>query len=242
MEFPGRIYGTFYKYRSLASEKQRARVRSTIVDRTIYFARPQELNDPFDCYPSLTLSGTEEKRRYAIAKLVNADTRVPERSRKKVITGLIARLDDLRTRSEEFYEILGDHTGVYCLSKDCTVATQWAYYADNYRGICLEFTVAKGMPTTVYPVRYSADRVTLDVISVLQSDQGTLAKAFDAVITKSEAWSSEREVRALNGKLGLDTYGEGMLTGIVFGTRTPPEDIDWVRSEAQNAGVSLTYS
>jgi hypothetical protein len=46
-----RVVKYLYKYRSLGSDEQRSRARSAIVDSKLYFARPREFNDPFDCFP-----------------------------------------------------------------------------------------------------------------------------------------------------------------------------------------------
>ncbi len=51
-----------YKYRSLASECERERVKQIVVESKIWFASPSDFNDPFDCSIRPTFDGDESMR------------------------------------------------------------------------------------------------------------------------------------------------------------------------------------
>ena len=246
-----RIFGTFYKYRAFGplGSETRSRPSGTILKREIYFAPPRALNDPFDCYPNFTLSGRPEERRKLIDEIAKSTAtrkgaRVTDKRKySAAISDITAKLADQKARGEVFFDHINDVTGIYCMSRECDVASQWAYYADEHRGLCLEYTIRQGAGfTSVYPVTYSADRVEVDITAILRDFNTSGELLFNAVITKSSVWVNECEVRALHKPPGPFTYPEGMLTGVIFGAKAEPVDVDWLRSTADEAGMSLSYS
>jgi hypothetical protein len=63
-----------------------------------------------------------------------------------------------------------------------------------------------------------------------------------ALMTKSDVWRSEDEVRGLTRTPGIAIYPDGMLTGLIFGARTPDDEIAWVQGVAQEPKLTLSYS
>jgi Protein of unknown function (DUF2971) len=218
------------------------------VRRAIYFAPPRALNDPFDCYPSAVLSGTPEEHRKLIGAAAREEAKqlgikIPKRRRESNLSKVMAGLTDPSKRGEMFFDHINNKTGIYCMSRSFEVASQWAYYADSHRGLCLEFTIrADAKFNSVYPVTYSPDRVEVDITAILRGGDNSEIRLFDAVTTKSSVWSSEREVRALKNPPGAFVYPPGMLTGVIFGVNADQADIDWLKSAAAGAGLSLSYS
>jgi hypothetical protein len=241
------VFGTFYKYRSLATVKNRARVRDTIVNRRIKYSRPIELNDPFDCFPGVTLLGSPDQRRGELRKHIvealgeNAH-RVSKRDIEAAVSENMAQLSDPEFRAQALYDALDQRTGVFCMSRDCAVVSQWAYYGDDHRGICLEFTITPDMGLVPCEVIYTDKRTTLDAMALLRRDRDAVEALFEALVTKSDVWEREDEVRALNRATGVQTYPPGMLTGIVFGARTRDRHIGWITALVKKAGLTVTFS
>ncbi len=245
------VYGTFFKYRPIGAKgsKSRERLVLTFSQAEIYFAAPSALNDPFDCRPRFEFSGKPEEQRRVLRDMWVAGAirnGVPARQARRLSEGaateLMVKIKAPETRADQFFRFIDQKTGTYCMSMSCEVATQWAYYADNHRGVCLEFTIdEKHKFAPVYPVRYSDVRPCVDVFRLL-TDMEPTEPLMAAVTTKSDNWMAEREVRALQNKPGLYKLPDGMLTGLVFGTNATDNDIAWIKEQIESADLSVSYS
>lgn len=82
---------------------------------------------------------------------------------------------------------------------------QWAHYADNHRGICIEYVVENGY--SIYPVLYESSRIDATSIIVnylnqqdsprdITENDGFLLLMFQGVV-KHKSWSYENEFRIL---------------------------------------------
>lgn len=161
-------YGTFFKYRAIPADglPQRDHLRELIVERKMYFARPEELNDPFDCRPHFSFENTSPKELRAVlgaawneGRQRNRIPRPDRRTESRHISDVMRRLSQADRRNARFQSVLSDHTGIFCMSDRGDLATQWAYYADNGEGICLRYEVPDdGTFNRVFSVNYTDDR------------------------------------------------------------------------------------
>jgi len=97
--------GTLYKYRSLADDG-RARVEQSIRESVMWFSRPRDFNDPFDCaiVPSMEGSTTERRKYWGTAvafQLANAGHYALEPEFTiRVMRGEIDAFDEVMRRCE----------------------------------------------------------------------------------------------------------------------------------------------
>lgn len=245
------IYGTFFKYRPIGAvgSESRERLARTFTHGEIYFAAPSTLNDPFDCRPRFEFSGKPKEQRRVLRDMWVAGairngvpTKKARQLSESAATELMVKVKTPETRAEQFFEFIDQKTGAYCMSTSCEVATQWAYYADDYQGLCLEFTIDKKHGfAPVYPVKYSEDRPCVDVFRLLNDTEPT-ETLLRAVTTKSDNWEREKEVRALQNRPGVYRLPDRMLTGVVFGTNTGDEEVEWIQEQIKSADHSVSYS
>lgn len=95
---------------------------------------------------------------------------------------------------------------VSCLTaNDENILPMWAYYTDNYQGICIEYSVEK--PEIIHPVSYEASRVGMAVIptnlfdAIMKRDAKKIElylRIFkESLFVKHESWGWEKEYRLI---------------------------------------------
>jgi len=118
-------WSTVYKYRGFNRD-----AISLLVDRELYFASPEQLNDPHDCQIDVTaalrealaefdLSGASPDRKATIAAAADELATDPE------IANKLRKM--INSQSVCSFSILPDNP------------LMWTHYADGHRGFCLGF-------------------------------------------------------------------------------------------------------
>lgn len=204
-----------------------------LVQSEIYFARPDQLNDPFDCRVDLP----------------------------NALENAISRAEGaLRTRLEQFRRIerlLNDvqarlvTVGVCSFSLELNNSLMWAHYADNHCGMCLTY----GFPETFFSenadtllgvdeVDYGEHPLStwfLETVPNLGSmdDFGTsLIKK--ALTVKAQPWHYEREIRIVRRTEGVHGLQKHQLKQVCFGLRTPDADLALVREVLNRCGYDAS--
>ena len=219
-----------YKYKRLDEKTV-----SLIVNRVIYFAGPNQFNDPFDCSLRYDLSGTEAEWRDYFARSLT-ELR-PELAPEEAANMVDAQMREGAFRNTRFLKSISDDAlrhqnerlGILSLTADPTNILMWSHYADAHRGCCLEFStsapVFKGAVNfrraehVKYAVEYPSVRF-LDCV-------GKPDKHVEfTVLTKSDLWEYEEEWRitSLRGP-GLYKFDELSLTGIICGHWMTEENV-----------------
>lgn len=136
---------------------------------------------------------------------------------------------------EHIFDRLIESFRVLCFSRTNDSLLLWSHYADNHRGICLEYEFTdndfrKGCFPVVYspsqPVlerveRYPADHPVAGAAGTLSINMNNEAKVF---LTKSQDWFYEQEYRVIRVAKKLTEVGERQpipanLTAVYFGLR-----------------------
>lgn len=125
--------------------------------------------------------------------------------------------------------------GVVCYSSNYTNNLLWAHYADNHRGMCLVFDVAKEKVPSLYKVAYSKKFPFVGM-------SANYKEIIPVVTTKSIDWSYEEEYREVFIMKNMLYDYPGKLTEIIFGCRTPFDDIQIVRDIAIKENKDLKIS
>lgn len=222
-----------YKYKAFNSISLRA-----IIENEIYYAKPNEFNDPLDCNPRLQndlkigelaelarkmlefqLGTDKAASRFQSIKRSAAeygDYRVPNsEARKELEDGLLhavrSALDD------EFKDM-----GVLCLSSSWDSILMWSHYGDQHRGLCIEYAIDKSKNPSLTTVAYLEDRSikTSDLWRCkIKNDPKAQSKIIDGYFyTKATDWEYEGEWRDISDKSGRTESG-WKITGIYLGYR-----------------------
>lgn len=119
-----------YKYRA-----QDENLLRLLRERKLWCSSHDQLNDPHEARFAITPSLKKEDLEQYVQEQVSGDSPPP-----------VGFVDSLLEHHESLIpyveERLSEHLntfGICCLSKTCTSDLMWTHYADNHRGVCLEF-------------------------------------------------------------------------------------------------------
>lgn len=189
------------------------RLLDTLRTSEVYFASPQDLNDPFDC--QLDLAKAFKLALESAGRQVTA----PEESRWRALAV------DINQKART--------CGVFSLSHGAIVGAQshlfWPHYGDSHRGICLSYRIPHSFVLEqmigMAPVEYTTDKLfsALNKLSfVTKPPFEDIEQVITALLTtKSNAWSYEQEFRLVAAEPGLKTFQREWLIQICFGLRVP---------------------
>lgn len=194
-----------------------------LIKRQIYFPKPLELNDPFDCNVQFNFSLTTEEEFKSVCNKFDLP-----------YSGNPADIDDLAKRIMEKKLQEFKKMGVACFSQSCTNKPEnillWSHYADGHKGFCLEFDTTfypfQGLEINIqgvhYKKEYPSTRSALAIFGNIW---------IDPLITKSSEWAYEREWRLIVDKgASFCNYEPKALSGVYFGCLMPDTQISIIRS------------
>lgn len=230
-----------YKYRRLfnsADADVNHNTRRMVVDGEIFFSSPLDFNDPFDCPTFASLKGRDED---VFAKLKEESRkRFPGLSDSDVDADARKRLERYQRDTDfqrEFEEqTLREHhasRGVFCLSETCISVPMWAHYADQHRGICLEFDRQRLMeafpPTSKVQYAPAVDAYNA-MDTFLCSDEAAVMRLSESFLIKAREWEYEQEWRIISDSVGTTNLPKDCLTSVILGCRAPKECEEMVES------------
>lgn len=227
-----------YKYRPFHVNTLRA-----ITEAEVFFAPPSTFNDPLDCDPTLDVDISRvylERLAYRMfLRRMDKEKAAQEINRMRYYSTEIGDYkSDLEAESylnamlareikNELDSELGDE-GVLSLSATWASGLMWSHYADEHRGICIEYDTRDQPHNRLMKVNYTAPRAikTSDLWQWKAKDD---SEAREQVIqtyfyTKSHEWRYEREWRDVRDQSGV-TGVPFRITAILFGLRADPSII-----------------
>ena len=128
--------------------------------------------------------------------------------------------------------------GVVCYSSDFYNNLLWAHYGDNHKGMCLVFNVSEEEKSGLYKVNYQEKFPEIN----LTDDANTHEEIKTIVTTKSIEWKYENEYRQIFVMKNFLNKYPGELIEIIFGCRTPFEDIKMVTNIAVSKNQNIVIS
>lgn len=219
-----------YKYR-----KFDVRTLRMITDAETYYANPEDFNDPMDCKPTIDVDIKvsdlgkvyvsllpPDREAFAQQRLQNHLNHARQHEyqygtidRQKFLASAIAV--DI---TEELKRTLGSH-GVLAFASTWRSLLMWSHYADEHRGVCIEYTT-DGMPhPELRPVDYRGGRAIKASELFAWKVAGNL-EAGERVkhiyyYAKAPGWRYEKEWRDLRERTEVGT--SYAISGIYFGLR-----------------------
>ena len=222
-----------YKYRSLSSNEELERVGRIFTAHEVYFAAPDTLNDPLDCRPLFIYRARLSDKRKKAIQVIKREC--PGVSRSEARKRADERWKAAERNQENVPTWLSKGIGVFSLSETSVSETLWRQYADDDRGICLEFRVTRGehvdfLGRTLRVIYVDQPPA---ILFYLDSREVNLRKS---VLTKTRAWEHEKEWRIVDLKNGpgLRKFPPDLLSGVIIGAKITSEHkelvLSWVRS------------
>ncbi|MCH7989143.1 MAG: DUF2971 domain-containing protein [Planctomycetes bacterium] len=133
--------------------------------------------------------------------------------------------------------------GILSLTERNDDILMWSHYADEHKGICIEFRtdIDSSFFVKAEPVAYSKKYPQLNLLEVVTNEK--IRAAAPWMLTKSVHWKYEREWRVLDfvAGRGIRTFPAECLSGVYFGCRTPPDEKEtvmaWVSAMPHSVAV-----
>ena len=216
-----------------------------VANRRIYFPTVDKLNDPFDCRPKFSLlscknESEEDWRAYffILAKKGSEENITDEeadlhadgaikKQKHKDLCWLYKADQSVKNNHKSFLE--DNHLRICSFSQSSRNQMLWAHYADNHKGVVLQFrkSILKGK---AFAVEYYDGRITLkryvDAINrTWKDDDDVLAHGRLVFGSKSDEWKGEDEIRCFNQNKYLK-FEEEMLAGILVGNECLPHRLE----------------
>lgn len=202
----------------------RRRADALVKSGELYFARAEQLNDPFEAAPQFFSPRTPEgspdyESLKSALRLVYAprwhwsDERIG-----RAEADLKARIDsgvfdaDMALVAAKWGGKFRKDYPMCCFAKERDSIPMWSYYANGHAGICVHFDAYRAPIGNAMRVNYT------DTYPMLPMPMGEIRSGeviLHGLLTKSAAWCHEHEYRLINMPVYADPAGES-LTGHVL--------------------------
>lgn len=217
-----------------------------IKNHEMWYSAPCNFNDVFDCDVSINEKAIFES-------FLSADPqgrRIRQGSPMwiKLKSDVHKQIDYLQGTFEETKQT----TGISCLSESDSSLLMWAHYANNHKGMCVEYEmlqISEQLKFSPIPVIYTDERVSLNSLVSEDLRRDTMKFFVESITTKSPEWSYEKEWRIIRDESVCDTrwnkVNKGALlkmirpTSIILGCRTEWDFEKSVREYCEKEKVTL---
>lgn len=214
-----------YKYASFFPDDDFNVKKATdiIAGQRLWLSKPSSFNDPYDFRANIVLdSDPALLRKYletSARKAFPAGTKGYRKLRHAAVGRAMRKSLEQTNAIREAAESSIDHHGVCCFAGGARNILMWSHYATSHTGVCYEFDVATDPSVflAAFPVNYRKHMPTI----VYPSGKDKIAD--DLVLSKSDIWAYEDELRLVNptgGDIPLPFAGSA-LKGIILGHRFP---------------------
>lgn len=227
-----------YKYRPFGVNTLRA-----ITEAEAFYAKPSTFNDPLDCDPTIDLDidrehlerllyemllkhKSEEEAKKEINYLRHMSTEHGDYNLEPKVEAYLMQM--LATGIKRDLDADLGNQGVFSLSATWSSGLMWSHYADEHRGICIEYDTRDQQHPRLRRVDYNGPRAikTSDLYQwKVQGDTRAEERVYKTFFyTKSGEWRYEREWRDVqkdSGVVGVPFR----TTAILFGLRCDPSVI-----------------
>jgi Protein of unknown function (DUF2971) len=170
---------------------------ATLRENKIHFSDPSALNDPWDCRPWFDEEALDADAIEALIAWIVSFTPVAplsdaqlQEAKNAIRTDPVHRRAALERFSENFLKVIPNRWKIYCLTPVPDSTLMWSHYADNHRGICLEFGTDVRLFASAFEVTYRSDYPKW--APHLVANNGA-----EVLLTKSDDWKYEREFRII---------------------------------------------
>jgi hypothetical protein len=221
-----------YKYRSFGVNSLRE-----ICESEVYFSDPNNFNDPLDCSPTLINDvslgdlenlchrmiminytkdrADEEIRNYRYLSTEHGDYKQDHEVQEFYIRMIV---DDVKRQLDHMMK----NRGVLSLASQWNSPLMWSHYADEHKGICIEYDISRAVCEKPIIVDYKGGRgiCISQIIDLIFNNAETAKKEIEHKYfhTKAGQWGYEEEWRYISDRQGTSP-APFHLSGIYFGMR-----------------------
>jgi hypothetical protein len=234
------VPGRLFKYR-VANEF----LFRLLSNKEIYHAGVESFNDPLEGIKAYTFEFSADDIGAFFDSLSSHVT--DESTRQAQCRQLI---EHYSRHSEKFEEEVRRHFlndleqfGISCFTAKYDNFLMWTHYADDHRGVCLEFDFSKEVesfkvgdfdPSNSY--LFCMRKVEYGGAVPVVNLRDLFSERFSPIYHKCQRFDYEEEYRSIRVKVGAYSFVPACLRGVFMGLNTPPETIDRIKQTLTDAG------
>lgn len=187
-----------------------------VMSNQMWYSAPCNFNDVFDCDISFDSKAMLDSL-VAVASethTVRVGSPVWRNFREQVHKGV--------GNLKETLANMKNTIGIACLSEQDDSLLMWAHYANNHRGMCVEYElleINRQLKFTPVPIIYNDQRVCFSSLNPTNLHINTNRVFFEGLTSKSPVWSYEKEWRIIRDDAACgnrwDTTQKGALLPMI---------------------------
>lgn len=218
-----------FKYRRIDKN-----LLKSLVNSELYFARPELLNDPFDCRVDI------------LSSLNNAILKAKGPTKHKLVELL---------KLEDFMNVVKNDLikmGVCSFSLELENTLMWSHYANDHRGVCLAYEIPKtyfdqnaneilGIVEVDYGDNPLTDWFLREALNYTNFHMFGISLIKKALSIKAKEWRYEKEVRIMRNYEGVQSIDKKFLKQLCFGLATPDSDIVLLKNIIRQSGYNTIF-
>lgn len=222
-EYPRHLY----KFRSIPGDKDgRARLEQLIVGNELYAPTSDKFNDPFDAQADYKVTQQGDELREVVYRYFLAVGAPEEMARGFAQDDVLNSRKRTELLMKENHRKILQQLGVYCLAANARDPLLWAHYAQDHRGIAVQFRPILDLKALlIRPVEYNNTYPVID--NYFDRKKRNLLAP---LLRKSTSWSYEDEWRIIRDGQPNRTFSvrPEAITGVLLGLRISDEDRDYI--------------
>ncbi|MBR4684005.1 MAG: DUF2971 domain-containing protein [Spirochaetia bacterium] len=207
-----------YKYRDISNTKSFEYTLDSLKNKYLYFSRPSELNDPFDCQIQVDLSATEEE---IIRWLEVYKSRLLPGNKLSTVDSFLKELKkgDAQAFVQKMAKIMiAESNHLLSLTTNYLNDSMWALYAGKYNGICIGYNICDDLSfdpvkieaTDIFnhysiifpPKKFIFEKIEYNndgkhYVHLLKNRDEQIGNVVYNLTHKKDYWKTESEYRAL---------------------------------------------
>jgi len=196
-----------------------------LIKNELWFSKPPEFNDPYDCNICFALKPLENQRQfkqkyYDYRSLRNKNIEgLSEKEILKLMKPEIELINENKLIKDAKNQV--NETGICCFSATNNNLLMWSHYSDAHKGVCVGYSVdrLKEVFSNIYRVKYGKK------FPLVKFKVNSFAEVPKKIMThKSIDWKYEKEIRIIH-QSGLHSFKRKAIKEIIFGLNTPISQI-----------------
>lgn len=218
----------------------------SVKNNQMWYSAPCKFNDVFDC----DISIDDQKVLDESMKVFPNERKIRPGSKvwKDFRSAMRQQLRMLKNKFDE----LRNTMGVACFSEEESSLLMWAHYANNHRGICVEYNLLEinsVLGFTAIPIIYSGERTCFNFFELHNMETHAVQLFLRSLTHKSPEWRYEKEWRIVREKASCgdkwDDNKKGALlemiqpSSIILGCAAEPQFEQEVKEYCNSNRINL---
>ena len=202
-------------------------VISLLSDDLIFLPKIEDLNDPFECNIFYDLDILLSKFIDNLDKFIDYskfDDEIFTENESLFISEFLKQpfIETFEKIISKLEENFKNKTSIICLSEDYSITPMWAHYADNHKGVCIEYdfkNISNFMfELLCFPIEYVEESDNTFELSALFDDNIKTNPNWPlrVALRKSQDWKYEKEWRIIVSQFLKDFFYEKNYGSVYF--------------------------